>query len=249
MMDREERSAEHPAQDESLIALKLIATYAQFGLIPMVIPPIVDRSADPDRADAGPAGHRPRVPPQAGGAPRLRLLRHAGPAPFTNTAYWGPPIRVGLPQRAITVNMGPETNAKLERGEEGRPRAGARRGQGPGPARRTRRCRCRRSRAARPPLAALPVAARRHAERPQGAVPGVGREHDAGVRPRAGPNGGDPGRGEARGRARRGQLRRPAAGARASSASAAPATPTTASTTSRRSSTRSRAGSTRSASS
>ncbi len=34
--------------------------------------------------------------------------------PFTNYAYWGPPIRVGLPQRAITVNMGPETNAKLD---------------------------------------------------------------------------------------------------------------------------------------
>ena len=36
-----------------------------------------------------------------------------GPVPFTNVAYWGPPIRVGMLQRAITVNMGPETNAKI----------------------------------------------------------------------------------------------------------------------------------------
>ena len=45
-----------------------------------------------------------------------------GPSPFTNIAYWGPPIRVGLPQRAITVNMGPETNAKLDEAAHGRPR-------------------------------------------------------------------------------------------------------------------------------
>jgi hypothetical protein len=36
-----------------------------------------------------------------------------GPAPLTNTAYWGPPVRLGPPQRAITVNMGAETNATL----------------------------------------------------------------------------------------------------------------------------------------
>ncbi|MEL7044952.1 MAG: hypothetical protein AAGL66_08025, partial [Pseudomonadota bacterium] len=39
MMDMEERSVEHPAQPEMVIAAKLIATYPQFGLIPMVIPP------------------------------------------------------------------------------------------------------------------------------------------------------------------------------------------------------------------
>jgi len=35
-----------------------------------------------------------------------------GPAPMTNTAYWGPPVRVGLPQKAITMNMGAETNVE-----------------------------------------------------------------------------------------------------------------------------------------
>ena len=41
MMDLKMKRAEHPAQDETLIALKLIAGYAQYGLIPMVIPPLV----------------------------------------------------------------------------------------------------------------------------------------------------------------------------------------------------------------
>ena len=33
-----------------------------------------------------------------------------GPAPLTNMAYWGPPPRLGVPQRALSVNMGPHTN-------------------------------------------------------------------------------------------------------------------------------------------
>jgi len=33
-----------------------------------------------------------------------------GPLPKTSTAYWGPPRRLGVPQKALTVNMGPETN-------------------------------------------------------------------------------------------------------------------------------------------
>jgi hypothetical protein len=33
-----------------------------------------------------------------------------GPVPFVNTAYWGPPKRLGVPQSALSVNMGPATN-------------------------------------------------------------------------------------------------------------------------------------------
>jgi len=110
MMDREEKSAEHPAQDETIIALKIIASYAQFGLIPFVIPPLVIDPPIPIE----------RIPVQQG--TDLQFLRQLaaryayvfyvtpGPAPFTNTAYWGPPIRVGVPQRALSVNLGGETN-------------------------------------------------------------------------------------------------------------------------------------------
>jgi hypothetical protein len=110
MMDLEEKSAEHPAQDETVIALKLIASYAQYGLIPMVIPPMVIDPPIPIE----------RVPVQQ--ATDLEYLREIagrhgyvfyiipGPAPLTNTAYWGPPVRVGVPQRALSVGMGGETN-------------------------------------------------------------------------------------------------------------------------------------------
>jgi hypothetical protein len=112
VMDREEKSVEHPAQDETIIALKLIASYAQYGLIPMVIPPLAIDPPIPIE----------RIPVQQG--TDLQFLRkmaerHAyvfyiipGPAPFTNTAYWGPPLRLGLPQRALSVNLGGETNVE-----------------------------------------------------------------------------------------------------------------------------------------
>ena len=112
MMDLEEKSAEHPAQDESLIATIIIATYAQYGLIPMVIPPPVIDPPIPIE----------RVPVQQG--TDLQFLKQMadrygyvfyvkpGPVPFTNTAYWGPPERVSLPQRALSVDMGSETNVE-----------------------------------------------------------------------------------------------------------------------------------------
>jgi hypothetical protein len=112
MMDLAEKSVEHPAQDETIIALMIIASYAQYGLIPVVIPPLVIDPPIPIE----------RVPVQQG--TDLQYLqqmaaRHGyvfyvapGPVPFTNTAYWGPPQRLGVPQRALTVGSGPDTNVE-----------------------------------------------------------------------------------------------------------------------------------------
>jgi hypothetical protein len=118
MMDLQEKNAEHPAQPDNLIAIKIILSYAQYGLIPLVIPPLDFDVPLPVE----------RTPVQR--ATDLAYLneiaqRHAytfyvlpGPVIGTNTAYWGPPIRVGIPQRALTVDMGPDTNVdslKFER--------------------------------------------------------------------------------------------------------------------------------------
>ena len=112
MMDMEEKSVEHPAQDETVIANKIIMSYAMYGLIPEVLPPLVIDPPIPIE----------RVPVQQNtdlGYLNEMAQRHGyvfyitpGPAPFTNTAYWGPPERLGMPQRALSVNMGPETNVK-----------------------------------------------------------------------------------------------------------------------------------------
>jgi hypothetical protein len=110
MMDREEKSVEHPAQDETIIVNKIVASYAKYGLIPKVIkPPAVDRPSITER-----------IPSQQGTdleyiqalAERYDYVFYisSGPALGSNIAYWGPPIRNTRPQKALTVNMGPYTN-------------------------------------------------------------------------------------------------------------------------------------------
>ncbi|MDD5418729.1 MAG: hypothetical protein PHV57_02650 [Methanomicrobiaceae archaeon] len=110
MLDREEKSVEHPGLDETLIAYRIIGSYPEYGLIPAVFPPVF---IDPPLPTE-------RIPVQQ--TTDLRYLqalaaRHAyvcyitpGPAPFTNTCYWGPPIRAGIPQPALSVNMGTHSN-------------------------------------------------------------------------------------------------------------------------------------------
>ncbi len=112
MMDLEDKSVEHPAQPEMVIAAKIIALYAQFGLIPTIIPPpSVDMPIPTERT------------PVQQGTDLKYLIEMAerygytfyvapGPAPLVNTAYWGPPPRTGVPQRALSVNMGPFTNVR-----------------------------------------------------------------------------------------------------------------------------------------
>lgn len=112
MMDLEEHSAEHPAQDETIIANKLIATYAQYGLIPNVIPPVVlDPPIPIDRVPVQQGTDRQYLIEMAA---RHGYVFHVtpGPVPGVNTAYWGPPQRLGVPQSALSVNLGYLTNVE-----------------------------------------------------------------------------------------------------------------------------------------
>ncbi|HEV2255626.1 MAG TPA: hypothetical protein VGS06_20815 [Streptosporangiaceae bacterium] len=112
MMDLEEKNAEHPAQAENVIATLLIGSYPTYGLIPQVTPPSSIDSPTPVE----------RVPVQRGTdlaylnqmAARFGFVCYVipGPVPMTNTVYWGPPVRSGPPQPALTVDMGADTNVE-----------------------------------------------------------------------------------------------------------------------------------------
>jgi hypothetical protein len=56
-----------------------------------------------------------------------------GPVPGVGTVYWGRPVGVGVPQRALSVDLGPESNVTRDRVRPGRARADVRGGRGPGP--------------------------------------------------------------------------------------------------------------------
>lgn len=112
LMDRKRRTAEHPGLPEPGIVLKILARYARYGLVPLIVPPRLMAFPNPIE----------KVPVQRStDLAYLRELaeRHgyvfyikAGPSPFTNTAYWGPPIEGFVPQKALSTNLGGETNVE-----------------------------------------------------------------------------------------------------------------------------------------
>jgi hypothetical protein len=96
---------------EARVAL-IIAKYAMFGLIPLVIPTLLMDVPIPIE----------RIPAQKG--TDLRYVRQLaeeagyvfyidpGPVPGVNFAYWGPEIKVGVPQPALNLDMDAHTNVQ-----------------------------------------------------------------------------------------------------------------------------------------
>lgn len=111
-MDLYELSFEYPTAGDAVIAGIVLAKYTAIGIIPEIIPtpggliPVdvekVPQQNSTDRAYlqelAAPHGFVFYVKP--------------GPAYLMNTAYWGPPDRLGAPQKALSVDMGPATNVE-----------------------------------------------------------------------------------------------------------------------------------------
>jgi hypothetical protein len=112
MMDLKKKRANYKTMSEPLIALAIIGSYPQYGLIPEVIWPT-------GFTQPLPTGKTPVQ--QATDLEYLKDLGkrfghvfyiEAGPVTGVNTAYWGPPKRSDAPQRALTVSMGPQTNVE-----------------------------------------------------------------------------------------------------------------------------------------
>lgn len=112
MMDLEEKSVAFPAQDEVAIATRLILSYARYGLIPTVVPPpVVDLPLPMERIPVQEATDLAYLTMMA---KRFGYVFYVmpGPAPLSNTAYWGPPIRAGAPAAALSAGPGPERNVE-----------------------------------------------------------------------------------------------------------------------------------------
>ncbi|HKX90964.1 MAG TPA: hypothetical protein VJM15_00850 [Sphingomicrobium sp.] len=110
VMDRVERNESYPALPVAAIAAVVMARYAQYGLIPMIIPPTVsDVDLPIDRVQTQ-SGTDLAFLKQLAERTGCIFTVTPGPAPMTSTGYFGPMPRMGLPQSALTVNMGPDSN-------------------------------------------------------------------------------------------------------------------------------------------
>lgn len=95
-----------------LSVLTILARYAMYGVIPQVMPPLIPDIQIPVE----------RLPSQEGTdfayiSQLAQLVGYVfyidpGPLPGVSRAYWGPQIKFGVPQPALTVNMDTWTNVE-----------------------------------------------------------------------------------------------------------------------------------------
>jgi len=96
---------------EARIAL-IIAKYAPFGLIPMVIPSLfIDVPIPTDRIPRHQGTDLSYIRQLADDVGYVFYIK-PGPEPGLNFAYWGPEVRIGAPQPALTAEMGVHTNVE-----------------------------------------------------------------------------------------------------------------------------------------
>lgn len=96
---------------EARIAL-IIAKYAPFGLIPMVIPSLfIDVPIPTDRIPRHQGTDLSYINQLADDVGYVFYIK-PGPEPGLNVAYWGPEVRIGPPQPALTAEMGVHTNVE-----------------------------------------------------------------------------------------------------------------------------------------
>lgn len=95
----------YPAMPPSVRVLVVLAKYAAFGVIPVVIPSILDVPPLPMQQIPTQKGSDYAYVKKLASDVGYVFYLEPGPAPGTSKAYWGPEIRVGEIQPALTTNM------------------------------------------------------------------------------------------------------------------------------------------------
>ncbi|SEM27695.1 hypothetical protein [Bradyrhizobium sp. OK095] len=101
-----------PAMPPSVRVLAILAKYAALGVIPMVIPSVLDIPPIPVQQIPQQKGSDYAYVKKLAGEAGYVFYLEAGPAPGASKAYWGPEIRFGAPQPALTTNMDALTNVE-----------------------------------------------------------------------------------------------------------------------------------------
>jgi len=99
-----------PGIPEAGIVTILVGIYAQYGILPFVIPPIFSSVKPPTEAMKFEKGSDLAYINFLAKKTGYVFFIESGPLPGMNIAYFGPEIRVGIPQPALNVNMDALTN-------------------------------------------------------------------------------------------------------------------------------------------
>ena len=107
VLDYEEKNGKYENQTDSIIFTSLVAGYAQYGLVPAATP----TTNVPVVTDWIPRQYETDLKFIQRMAERNGFVFYIEPVTFgVNTAYFGPENRAGVPQPALSMNMGASTN-------------------------------------------------------------------------------------------------------------------------------------------
>lgn len=102
----------YPAMPSFARVALILAKYTALGIVPLVIPAIVSDLPIPISRIPAQQGkdldYIQRLAAEAG----YVFYLDPGPVPGVSVAYWGPEIKVGVPQPALNVNMDAHTNVE-----------------------------------------------------------------------------------------------------------------------------------------
>ncbi len=102
----------YPGMSADLRVLTILAKYAAFGLVPEVLPvPVPDIPVPVEqipRQDGTDLAYIQQLAREVG----YVFYIAPGPLPGMSQAYWGPQVRVGIPQPSLNVNMDVWTNVE-----------------------------------------------------------------------------------------------------------------------------------------
>ncbi len=101
-----------PAMPREARVVIILAKYAMFGVIPLVIPSILIDVPIPVQQIPRQQGKDLDYVQQLADEVGYVFYIEPGPAPGTSIAYWGPEIKVGVPQPALNMDMDAQTNVE-----------------------------------------------------------------------------------------------------------------------------------------
>jgi hypothetical protein len=102
----------YPAMPAEARVALIVAKYALYGMVPLVVPSIfTDVPIPTDKIPTHEGTDLAYVQKLAKDAGYVFYV-DSGPLPGMNTAYWGPEIKLGMPQPALNIGMDAHTNVE-----------------------------------------------------------------------------------------------------------------------------------------
>jgi hypothetical protein len=106
LMDLERRDVRsYAAQPANVAVMSILGRYAQYGITPAVVPPPVPSTPSPTERTPMSTGTDLAYVTGLASDNGYVFYLEPGPVPGMSVAYWGPEVRIGVPQPALSLDL------------------------------------------------------------------------------------------------------------------------------------------------